>query len=62
MMDFLTALGLMLVLEGSFYTLFPEGMRRMMARAIMVPSGQLRGFGLILAVLGFIIIAVIRGY
>ena len=62
MVDLLTALGLMFVLEGAMYALFPEGMRQMMARAIMLPPSQLRWMGLGLAVFGFVIIAVLRGY
>ncbi len=62
MMDFLTALGLMFVLEGALYALFPDGMRGMMARAVTLHPRQLRVMGLVLAVFGFIIIAVLRGY
>jgi uncharacterized protein len=62
MTDLLTALGLMLVLEGAMYALFPDGMRRMMAYAQTLPPAQLRTTGLVLAAFGFLIVAVIRGY
>ncbi len=62
MMDLLTALGLMFVLEGAMYALFPEGMRQMMTRVLTLPVKQLRMAGLFLAVFGFVIVAVLRGY
>jgi len=62
MVDLLTALGLMFVLEGAMYALQPDGMKRMMERVIALPSGQLRALGLFIAVFGFIIVAVLRGY
>lgn len=62
MADFAAALGLMFVIEGASWALFPDGMRGMMARASALPTGTLRSFGLFFAVFGFIIVAVIRGY
>ena len=47
------ALGLVMVLEGALYALFPDGMKRMMSNAIEQPSGMLRGAGLCLAIAGF---------
>lgn len=62
MVDLLTALGLMFVLEGAMYALQPDGMKRMMERVIGMPSGQLRVAGLFFAAFGFVIVAVLRGY
>lgn len=62
MMDFLTAIGLMLVLEGSLYALMPDQMKKTMIEAIKLPAATLRMIGLTVAVFGFIIIAVLRGY
>lgn len=62
MMDFLTAIGLMLVLEGSLYALMPDQMKKTMIEAIKLPASTLRMIGLTVAVFGFIIIAVLRGY
>ncbi|MCK4946523.1 MAG: DUF2065 domain-containing protein [Alphaproteobacteria bacterium] len=62
MTDFLTAIGLMFVMEGVSYALFPEGIRKMMERVIMMPQGHVRFAGLTLAGLGFVIIAVIRSF
>ena len=43
MQDFLAALALVFVLEGTLYTLFPDGMKRMMEQTITLPSSWLRG-------------------
>jgi uncharacterized protein len=62
MTDLLTALGLMFVIEGAMYALFPDGMRNMMARVMPLPSSQLRGFGFVMAIFGFVIVGVLRGF
>ncbi len=62
MMDVLTALGLVLLLEGSLYALFPDKMKQMMAQVIGMPSATIRAAGLIFAIFGFLIIAVLRGF
>ena len=62
MIDLLTAIGLMFMLEGISYALFPDGMRRMMAMLQKLPPQQLRTAGLVVAIFGFLIMAVVRGY
>lgn len=62
MTDLLTALGLMFVLEGAMYALFPRGMKEMTARMAQMPDATLRNFGIFCALFGFVIIAVLRGY
>jgi len=62
MTDLLTALGLMFVLEGAMYALFPRGMKEMTARMAQMPDAALRNFGILFALFGFIIVAVLRGY
>ena len=42
MSDILAALGLVLVLEGALYALFPEFMKRMAAQAQLIPGDTLR--------------------
>lgn len=59
--DLVAALGLMMVIEGALYALFPDGMRRMAAQAALLPSQQLRIIGLVLAGIGFAVVSVIRG-
>jgi len=54
------ALGLVMVIEGALYALFPDGMKRMMASAIEQPAGLLRGAGLCLAVAGFGIVWLLK--
>ena len=62
MVDLLAALGLMFVLEGALYALFPDGMRRIMMTMITTPSKHLRTGGLVMAVFGFAIVAVLKGH
>lgn len=60
MEDLLTALALMLVIEGSLYALFPGGMRRMIEQALALPEAQMRTAGLAAAVLGVGIVWLLR--
>lgn len=62
MVDLLTALGLVFVLEGALYALFPEGMRKAMAWVSAQEPPHLRAAGLFMAGFGFVIVAVLRGY
>ena len=55
-----TAIGLVFVIEGVIYSLFPNGMKRMMAMALGLPSGRLRSMGLAMALLGFCIVWLVR--
>ena len=61
MADFATALALVLVIEGLLYALFPEAMQRMMRVALEAPPNVLRNGGLAAAILGFIVVWLIRG-
>lgn len=61
MTDLFTALALAVALEGVAYTLFPAGMKRMMAVALEQPSSNLRFVGLTAAVLGVGVVWLIRG-
>ncbi len=60
MANLLSALGLVLVLEGAAYALFPAQMQRMMARAIALPPGVLRNFGLGGAFVGLVLVWLVR--
>lgn len=62
MMDLLTAVGLMLVLEGALYALFPAGMKDMLLKMAAMQPLHLRSAGLFIALLGFIILGVLRGF
>lgn len=48
----LTAIALVFVLEGLLYSIFPDGMKRMMALAMNLPAEQLRTFGVIMVTIG----------
>ena len=52
MRDFATAFALVFVIEGVLYSLFPEGMKRMVVQMARLPAGALRLTGLAAAVLG----------
>jgi uncharacterized protein YjeT (DUF2065 family) len=59
----LTALALILVIEGVIYALFPDGMKKVMAAMQEIPASTLRSFGLSAAITGVIIVWLIRfGY
>ncbi len=60
MRDLLTALALVLVIEGVLYSLFPEAMKRMVVQLVALPPGALRVSGLIAACLGVAAIWLIR--
>ena len=59
--DLLTALALVLVIEGGLYALFPEGMRRMMVQMQEIPESRLRTIGLFGAIAGVICVWLLRG-
>ncbi len=61
MLDFLTAVALILVIEGAVYALFPDAMKRMMEQVLTLPASSLRSAGLAAAVLGIFLVWLIRG-
>ena len=61
MSDLVTALALVLVIEGLMYAVFPEQMKRMIVTIMSVPAGTLRMAGLAAAVVGVGIVWLIRG-
>ncbi|MEF2553082.1 DUF2065 domain-containing protein [Aurantimonas sp. A2-1-M11] len=60
MSDFVAALGLVLVIEGVAYCLFPDGVRHMARTASLLPDKSLRIGGLAAAVLGVAIVWLVR--
>ena len=56
----LTAIGLVFVIEGVIYSLFPNAMKRMMMVALTLPSSRLRSVGLTMALVGFAIVWLVR--
>lgn len=61
MSDFLTALGLVLALEGTLYALAPGGMKNVMVSALKTPDQALRIAGLVALALGVLIVWLVRG-
>ncbi len=60
MSDFLDALGLLLVIEGIVYCLFPDGVRRLGLYLQTTPDSTLRRFGLVAAVAGVGVVFLVR--
>ena len=59
--DLLTALGLVLVIEGLLFAVHPAGTRRMMAKVQSVPDGLLRWAGVASAAAGVVVVWLVRG-
>ncbi|WP_371932777.1 DUF2065 domain-containing protein [Roseibium sp. MMSF_3544] len=57
----MTAIGLVLVIEGVLYALLPGGMKSIMRGALETSDQTLRTTGLVVAALGLIIVWIIRG-
>ena len=60
MADLLSAVGLVLVIEGALYALFPEAMKRMMLLMSGQPAVLLRAAGVAAAALGVIVVWLAR--
>jgi hypothetical protein len=60
MRDLGTGLALVLVIEGILYALFPDGMKRVAARAMAVPPQIMRAAGLLTATIGVVIVWLLR--
>lgn len=61
MSDFLTALALVLVIEGLIYAIMPETMKHMVEQVLALPSDRLRLIGVLLAAIGVMFTWIIRG-
>ena len=61
MNDFLTAVGLLFVIEGMIYAAFPEGMQRMMQQALESTPSVLRIGGVVAMIFGFLVVWLVRG-
>lgn len=61
MTDFLAALGLVLVLEGLIFAAGPGLAKQAMASALETPDSVLRLVGLVTAVIGLIVVWLVRG-
>ena len=61
MSDFLVALGLVFVFEGVLFAGFPAMAKRAMASALETPDTMLRIVGIASAVIGLLLVWVVRG-
>jgi hypothetical protein len=61
MEDFLAALGLVFVIEGLIFAAFPAQAKRAMASVMETAEGSLRLIGLGSAVVGLIVVWLVRG-
>lgn len=61
MSDFVAAIGLVLVIEGLAFAAFPAATRRALTVLFETPETQLRTVGILSAVLGVVIVWVVRG-
>ena len=59
--DLLTAVGLVFVIEGVAYALFPESFKKLFIAALEQSVAKLRGLGLTGAIVGIAIIWLARG-
>lgn len=60
MSDLVSAIGLVLVLEGAMYALAPATMRDMLSRLATTPDDVLRTAGLVAAVAGVLVVWIVR--
>ncbi len=61
MLDFVVALGLVFVIEGLIFAAFPGNAKRAMTTVQETPDGTLRVIGIGSAVLGLLLVWLVRG-
>ena len=61
MSDFIVAIGLVFAIEGLIFAAFPGAAKRLAANALESPENALRIAGVISAVLGIVIVWLVRG-
>jgi uncharacterized protein YjeT (DUF2065 family) len=61
MTDFIAALGLVFVIEGLVFAAFPGPAKRSMAAVMATPDTVLRAIGIGSAVVGLIVVWLVRG-
>ena len=61
MQDLWVALGLVMLLEGALYALFPSQMIEMMRKLPEVPPATLRVMGIVAVAAGWFVIRLVRG-
>ena len=61
MSDFIVALGLFFALEGLVLAAYPDAAKHMMKSVLAAPNAQLRIAGIVSAVIGIVIVWLVRG-
>jgi uncharacterized protein YjeT (DUF2065 family) len=61
MSEAVAAIGLLLVLEGALYALFPDAMKRTAAQVLNTPADLLRTLGVVCAATGVALVWLVRG-
>jgi uncharacterized protein YjeT (DUF2065 family) len=61
MSDFIVALGLVFVIEGLIFAASPSAAKKAMASVLETPDGPLRVVGVASAVVGVILVWLVRG-
>ena len=61
MSDFLAALGLVFVIEGLIFAAFPGHAKAAMKSVLETPDATLRGIGLAAALIGLVVVWLVRG-
>jgi uncharacterized protein YjeT (DUF2065 family) len=61
MSEFVVAIGLVLAIEGLIFAAFPAVAKRLAASALETPEGSLRIAGVTSAILGVVLIWLVRG-
>ena len=61
MAQFVVAIGLVLVIEGLLFAAFPGAAKRLAATALESPENSLRIAGIVSAVVGIVLIWLVRG-
>ncbi len=62
MSDFLAALGLVFVIEGLIFAALPGQAKRAMTSVLETPEGTLRVIGLVSALIGLVVVWLVRGW
>ena len=60
MKDLITALGLVLFIEGLFFAIFPTRIKNMLKSLEKIPENKLRSGGVFFLILGFLIVWYIK--
>ena len=61
MSDFITAIGLVLVIEGLLYAVAPSVARRMAREAAQIPETTMRAVGIVVVCAGVLVVWLVRG-